>query len=69
MKPKPNDDVDFYDDDEYVDDDDDDDDDDYYQDDDDDSGNGGESWCWSWMEFMALNNSVDYLFEEGWLQE
>jgi ubiquitin-conjugating enzyme E2 R len=44
VKPKPLDDVDFYDDDDYVaDDDDDDDDDDYYQDDDDDSGNGGES--------------------------
>lgn len=47
IKPKPHDDVDFYDDDDYVgddDDEDDDEDDDYYAEDDDDSGNGGESW-------------------------
>ncbi|VDI06045.1 ubiquitin-conjugating enzyme E2 G1 [Mytilus galloprovincialis] len=46
IKPKPHDDVDFYDDDDYVgddDDEDDDEDDDYYAEDDDDSGNGGES--------------------------
>lgn len=44
VKPKPQDDIDFYDDDDYVgEDDDDDDDDEFYADDDDDSGNGGES--------------------------